>query len=111
MFFVPFFVDSLKVLLAFSHLQSAVGGVYECGTVDFPQNQQGTHLMGLRDKTKEQVKRIAWAYAHILLGVWHYSQALIQWDFAYLAAGQVQGGVLVLIQQCQVSLGPVKKDG
>lgn len=30
---------------------------------------------------------------------------------AYLAAGQVQGSVLVLIQQCQVSLGPVKEDG
>lgn len=30
---------------------------------------------------------------------------------AYLAAGQVQGSVPVLIQQCQVSLGPVKKDG
>lgn len=29
----------------------------------------------------------------------------------YLAAGQVQGSVPVLIQQCQVSLGPVKKDG
>lgn len=29
----------------------------------------------------------------------------------YLAAGQVQGSVLVLIQQCQVGLGPVKEDG
>lgn len=29
----------------------------------------------------------------------------------YLAAGQVQGSVPVLIQQCQVSLGPVKEDG
>lgn len=29
----------------------------------------------------------------------------------YLAAGQVQGSVLVLIQQSQVSLGPVKEDG
>ncbi len=28
----------------------------------------------------------------------------------YLAAGQVQGSVPVLIQQCQVSLGPMKKD-
>lgn len=28
-----------------------------------------------------------------------------------LAAGQVQGSVPVLIQQCQVSLGPVKEDG
>lgn len=29
------------------HLQGAVGGVYECGTVDLSQNQQGTHLMSL----------------------------------------------------------------
>lgn len=29
----------------------------------------------------------------------------------YLAAGQVQGSVLVVIQQRQVSLGPVKEDG
>lgn len=29
----------------------------------------------------------------------------------YLAAGQVQGSVPVVIQQCQVSLGSVKKDG
>lgn len=28
----------------------------------------------------------------------------------YLAAGQVQGSVPVLIQQCQVSLGSVKED-
>lgn len=31
--------------------------------------------------------------------------------FLYLAASQVQGSVPVLIQQCQVSLGSVKKDG
>lgn len=30
---------------------------------------------------------------------------------AYLAAGQVQGGVPVLIQKCQVGLGPVEEDG
>lgn len=29
----------------------------------------------------------------------------------YLAAGQVQGSVPILVQQCQVSLGPVKEDG
>lgn len=29
----------------------------------------------------------------------------------YLAAGQVQGSVLVLVQQRQVSLGPVQEDG
>lgn len=28
-------------------MQGAVGGVYECGTVDLSQNQQGTHLMSL----------------------------------------------------------------
>lgn len=29
----------------------------------------------------------------------------------YLAAGQVQGSVPVLIQQCQVGLRPMKEDG
>lgn len=33
------------------------------------------------------------------------------WKSSYLAAGQVQGSVPVLVQQCQVSLGPVKEDG
>lgn len=33
-------------------MQGAVGGIYECGTVDLSQNQQGTHLMSLWYKTK-----------------------------------------------------------
>lgn len=33
-------------------MQSAVGGIYECGTVDLPQNQQGAHLMSLGCKTR-----------------------------------------------------------
>lgn len=34
------------------HLQGAVGGIYECGTVDLSQNQQGAHLMSLWCKKK-----------------------------------------------------------
>lgn len=41
----------------FLHLQSTVGGIYECWTVDLPQNQQGTHLMSLRRKNKMTVKK------------------------------------------------------
>lgn len=33
-------------------MQGAVGGIYECGTVDLSQDQQGAHLMSLWDKTK-----------------------------------------------------------
>ena len=33
-----------------SHLQCTVGGVYESGVVDLPQDQQGTHLMSLREQ-------------------------------------------------------------
>lgn len=44
---------SLKSCL---HLQSAVGGIYECGTVDLPQNQQGAHLMSLRCKKQKKSK-------------------------------------------------------
>ncbi|TNN57227.1 Protein LIAT1 [Liparis tanakae] len=52
--------------------RSAVGGVYEGGTVDLPQNQQGTHLMGLGDETKDKVQRAAWrtpSSMYVLLGV------------------------------------------
>lgn len=48
-----FSLASLSVSLWSSlHLQSAVGGIYECGTVDLPQDQQGAHLMSLRCKTQ-----------------------------------------------------------
>lgn len=85
-------------------MQSVVGGVYECGAVDLPQDQQGAHLMSLRGKKHTSgFLRTGRTGAELRL------QTPLR--SSYLAAGQVQGSVLVLIQQCQVSLGPVKEDG
>lgn len=74
--------------------------------------------MSLRDKQKGREKMLTYKKVQLAPGgekccwlkrnctCWRHSG-----NHAHLAAGQVQGSVPVLIQQCQISLGPVKEDG
>lgn len=61
------------------------------------------------DENQLSCRSLQLPQAHWMFNTQHSSFCLRL--LVYLAAGQVQGSVLVLIQQRQVSLGPVKEDG
>lgn len=77
------------------HLQSAVGGIDECGTVDLPQNQQGAHLMSLRCK-KQRTEQM---FRKLSLLRWWMSTPVPRW------ASGGSGGAEELVPCCRPGAG------